>query len=109
MNHSVGCSKIQSSPPSFEADEKNRHFAVLKMLYWSGSISGVTAQLDVFDAALIKPVGDQVEHAGKLGEYKDSAPFGNKFFQHLHQGLSFALSPTLEAAVSLTKRGSQQV
>src|SRR5262249_12209471 len=66
MDDRVGGSEVETGATGLEADQEERHLALLKAPNRFGSVSRVAAQFDKLDSAFSERGLDQVEHAGEL-------------------------------------------
>ena len=85
----IGGGEIEPGAAGFEADEKERHLAVLEARDRRFAIARVAAQLDEGHVALSKLRHDQIEHRGELREEQDAPPVVDQALEHLEQRVEF--------------------
>ena len=89
MDHGVGRRQVETAAAGLEAEQEHRHLAILEALHRGAPIPGFAGQGDVRDAALVEIGGDEVEHAGELGEHQDPAATGEQGVEALVQRRQF--------------------
>jgi len=66
VDDGVGGGQVETDAAGFQADQEDRHFAVLELVDRRFAVAGVAGQGGVAEAVLVELGGDQFEHAGEL-------------------------------------------
>src|SRR5690606_38592132 len=89
-DHGVGGCEVEPGSACLEADEKDRHLAVLEALHRRAAVAGVAGDLHIGNITLEQLFLDQRQHRGELREHQYTAAFDHQLLQHLQQAVQLA-------------------
>ena len=87
----VSSREVQSQAACFEADEEERHVAMLKLLHQPGALlgGGGSVQIEIFNAPCIKFLAYECQVGGELAEDQGAVVAFPELFSELQEGFHF--------------------